>query len=323
MQIGYTLMSEEHGPRELVAIAERAEQLGFDFLVASDHFHPWVSEQQHSPNVWAVLGAVAQATNRVHLQTFVTCPILRYHPAIVAQQAATVALLSDGRFTLGLGAGERLNEHVVGQGWPPVSVRHEMLHEAIEIIRLLWKGGYQSFRGQHLTLEDARVFDLPDQPIELALAVSGLESVQLAIERADAMIATEPNAELVARFTESCPGASVTGQIPAAWAADEQSGLELAHRQFRWSALGWKVQAELPNPVNFDAAAQHVRPDDLAGTIPHGPDPANYVKALREFADAGFTRMALVQVGEDQDGFFEFWESTLRPALDEAGLTSN
>ncbi len=319
MEIGYTLMSEEHGPQALVEIARTAEDEGFDFLVMSDHFHPWVGEQQHSPNAWAVLGAVAQATERVHLQTFVTCPFLRYHPAVVAQQAATMALLSDGRFTLGVGAGERLNEHVVGRGWPPVSVRHEMLREAVEIIRLLWQGGYQSFRGRHLTLEDARLFDLPDEPIELAIAASGDDSLALAIELGDGLIATSPEAELVDRFRAGRSGAaSVTGQIPVAWAPDTGAALELAHRQFRWSALGWKVQAELPNPVNFEAAAQHVRPEDLAGAIPHGPDVGTYVAAVRQFADAGFDRVALVQVGDDQDGFFEFWRSTLRPELESA-----
>ncbi|MCU1503906.1 MAG: class F420-dependent oxidoreductase, partial [Ilumatobacteraceae bacterium] len=178
-------MSEEHGPRELVEVAVRAEAAGFEFLVQSDHFHPWVPEQQHSPNCWAVLGAVAQATSTVGLRTFVTCPIIRYHPAIVAQQAATLACLSGGRFTLSVGAGERLNEHVVGRGWPPVDVRHEMLGEAMEIIAALWEGGYQSYRGAHFALEDARLFDLPDARIPVAMAVSGPASLAVALVHAD------------------------------------------------------------------------------------------------------------------------------------------
>jgi G6PDH family F420-dependent oxidoreductase len=316
MRFGYTLMSEEHGPRELVAIARSAEEAGFEFLVQSDHFHPWVPEQQHSPNCWATLGAVAQATTTVKLRTFVTCPIIRYHPAIVAQQAATLACLSDGRFTLSVGAGERLNEHVVGMGWPAVEERHEMLEEALEIIRLLWEGGYHSYRGQHFNLEDARVFDLPDGPIPLAMAVSGPESLRVALAHADELIATEPVPELIDAFRkEKGAGAIATTQVPVAWAADEQSGLDVAHRMFRWSALGWKVQAELPNPVNFDAASKHVRPEDLAEQIPHGPAVEPYVAAVQKMVDGGFDQLAFVQVGEDQDGFFRFWNDELRPAL--------
>ncbi|MCU1388304.1 MAG: F420-dependent oxidoreductase, family, partial [Ilumatobacteraceae bacterium] len=167
MEIGYTLMTEEHGPVELVEIARRSEAVGFDFLVQSDHFHPWVPEQRHSPNAWALMGAVAVSTTTIGLQTFVTCPILRYHPAIVAQQAATIALLSNERFTLSVGAGERLNEHIIGRGWPPADVRHRMLREALDIITTLWTGGYHSYHGTYFDLEDAQVFDLPDRPIPL------------------------------------------------------------------------------------------------------------------------------------------------------------
>jgi G6PDH family F420-dependent oxidoreductase len=317
---GYTLMSEEHGPRELVDIARRAEDLGFDFLVSSDHYHPWVPEQQHSPYAWSVLGAVAAVTERIELATLVTCPIIRYHPAIVAQKAATIGLLSEGRFTLGLGAGERLNEHVVGLGWPPTQVRHEMLAEAIEIIRLLWQGGYQSYRGEHFTLEDARVFDLPDRPVPIAVAASGAESATLAAEYGDALVATEPEPSIVEAFTAAGGDAAQTwSQIPVCWGEDAGKALEVAHQQFRWSALGWKVQAELPNPVNFDAAAAQVRREDLSGSIPVGPDPQAYVDAVASFTDAGFERIAFVQVGPDQEGFFRFWRDELQGAL--AGST--
>ena len=316
MRFGYTLMSEEHGPRELVEIARRAEEVGFEFVVQSDHFHPWVPEQEHSPNCWTTLGAVAQATSTIGLRTFVTCPILRYHPAIVAQQAATLACLSENRFTLSVGAGERLNEHVVGLGWPAAEERHEMLGEALEIIRALWQGGYQSYRGEHFALEDARLFDLPEQPIPLAMAISGPESLQVALAHADELVATEPLPELIDAFRrEKGAGAAATTQVPVAWAADAAAGLEVAHRMFRWSALGWKVQAELPNPVNFAAAAQHVRPEDLAEQIPHGPDVAAYVAAVQKMADGGFDHLAFVQIGPDQDGFLRFWSEELRPAL--------
>lgn len=321
MQIGYTLMTEEHGPVELVEIARQSEALGFDFLAQSDHFHPWVPEQQHSPNAWALMGAVAASTSTIGLQTFVTCPILRYHPAIVAQQAATVALLSGNRFTLSVGAGERLNEHVVGRGWPPADVRHLMLREALDIITMLWTGGYHSYHGSYFDLEDARLFDLPDQPIPLAMAVSGRRSLQIAIEFADQLIATTPEPELIAAFRASNgDDAHATTQIGASYGSDADKALEVAHRQFRWSALGWKVQAELPNPVNFDAAAKFVRPEDLAETIPHGPDVDGYVSAVKASADAGFDRVAFVQVGDDQQSFLEFWDAELRDALNSEGL---
>jgi len=316
MEFGYTLMSEEHGPRDLVDIALRAEAAGFEFAVQSDHFHPWVPEQQHSPNAWTVLGAVAACTSTIKLQTFVTCPIIRYHPALVAQQAATLACLSDGRFTLGVGAGERLNEHVVGFGWPPADVRHEMLGEALDIIRQLWSGGYQSYHGSYFDIEDARIFDLPDAAIEIGVAISGEESLELAIEHGDQVIATNPLPELIQQFRERRgTDAHATTQLPVSYGPDSDAALKIAHRQFRWSALGWKVQAELPNPVNFDAASQYVRPEDLADTIPHGPDVETYVEAVRKMNAAGFDRLAFVQVGEEQESFLEFWERELRDAV--------
>ncbi len=316
MEFGYTLMSEEHGPLELLEIAERAEAAGFAFLVQSDHFHPWVPEQKHSPNAWTVLGGVAARTSTIELQTFVTCPIIRYHPAIVAQQAATLACMSNGRFTLGVGAGERLNEHVVGMGWPPVDLRHEMLDEALIVIRQLWSGGYQSFHGKHFDLEDARLFDLPAQPTKIDVAVSGEESLELAIKHGDGLIATSPVPELIEKFRASHGDSShATTQLPVLYGPNVDDALQVAHRQFRWSALGWKVQAELPNPINFDAASKYVRRQDLAATIPHGPDVDTYVEAVRDMSDAGFDRLAFVQIGEDQNAFFDFWHRELRDAL--------
>jgi G6PDH family F420-dependent oxidoreductase len=313
---GYTLMTEEHDPRELVDIARRAEDLGFDFLVSSDHYHPWVPEQGHSPYAWAVLGAVAAVTDRVGLATMVTCPTVRYHPAVVAQKAATLGVLSGGRFSLGVGAGERLNEHVVGRGWPPADVRHDMLAEALEIMALLWEGGYHSYRGEWFDVEDARVFDLPDEPVPVFVAASGRESAELAGRHGDGLVATEPDPSIVETFRKSGgEGKTTWSQIPVCWGEDEGAALETAHRQFRWSALGWKVQSELPNPVNFDAAAGSVRPEDLAGSIPHGPDPEPYVEAARTFAEAGYERLAFLQIGDDQEGFFRFWDSELRGRL--------
>lgn len=313
---GYTLMTEEHGPKELVDCAVRAEQSGFDFLVTSDHYHPWVPEQHHSPYAWSVLGAVAAVTERIELATLVTCPIIRYHPAIVAQKAATIGVLSDGRFTLGLGAGERLNEHVVGMGWPAADERQAMLDEAVEIMRLLWQGGYHSYRGEYYDVEDARVFDLPDQPVPIAVAAGGPQAAELAGRAGEGLVATDPEADLVDAFRAAGGDGNQTWcQIPVCWGDDTDTALQTAHDNFRWSALGWKVQAELPNPVNFAAAAETVRPEDLADSIPHGPDVERYTAAAAEYADAGFERIAFVQIGDEQDGFLRFWESELRGRL--------
>jgi G6PDH family F420-dependent oxidoreductase len=318
MEYGYTLMSEEHGPRALVDIARRAEEEDFSFLVQSDHYHPWVPEQQHSPYAWSVLGAVAVATESIELATYVTCPIIRYHPAVVAQKAATMALLSNERFTLSVGAGENLNEHVVGEGWPPVHVRHEMLAEAIEIMRLLWQGGYQRYQGEHFRVDDARIFDLPDRPVPIAVAVSGRASLDLALRLGDELVAVEPLGDLVRTFRAEKGSARVTGQIPVCFGTDAAAAREKAHERFRWAQLGWKVMAELPNPVNFAAATGPVSPEQVGDEIPHGPDVGPYVDAVKRYADAGFDRLAFVQIGDDQEQFFEFWRHELRDALREA-----
>jgi G6PDH family F420-dependent oxidoreductase len=227
-----------------------------------------------------------------------------------------VQVLADGRFTLGLGAGENLNEHVVGAGWPPTDVRHEMLSEAIEIMRTLWEGGYRSYRGIHFTVEDARIFDLPDRPIPIAVAASGPESVRLAIEQGDELVATDPDGELVRTFRDARGAEShATCQIPVCVGPDRGAAMATAHRMFRWSPLGWKVMAELPNPVNFDAASSFVTPEDVAERIPCGDDVEAVVDAARRYADAGFDRIAFVQIGEDQQSFFRMWEESLRDRL--------
>jgi G6PDH family F420-dependent oxidoreductase len=289
----------------------RAEELGFDFAVISDHYNPWLTSQGHSGYAWSVLGAAAQATERIPLMTYVTNPTVRYHPAIVAQKAATVALLSEGRFTLGLGAGENLNEHIVGQGWPPAETRHEMLGEAIDIIRDLWNGSYVTFHGEHFDVEDARLYTLPDEQVPLHLAVSGERSVELALDRADGMIAVQPDSSLTEPFGDK----PRIGQLACSVHEDKDEALRLAHERFRFAAQGWKVMAELPNPINFEAATEPVRPEDMADKVPHGPDPEPYLEAIEEWADAGFDHIALVQVGPDQEAFFRFWEEKLAPEL--------
>lgn len=309
-RFGYTLMTEQSGPRELVAYAQRAEQVGFDFEVSSDHYSPWLVEQGHAPYAWTVLGAVAQVTERVDLMTYVTCPTMRYHPAVVAQKAATLQLLAEGRFTLGLGSGENLNEHVVGDGWPAVGVRQEMLVEAIEIIRALHAGGLVDFRGDHFDVESARIWDLPDDGVPIGVAVSGERSIEQLAPLADHLVAVEPRADLVESWNavDGAPrigdGARAVGQIPICWAPDADEAQELAHEQFRWFAGGWKVNADLPTPAGFAGATQFVTPDDVAGSIACGPDLDAIVESVRPFWEAGFTDVALVQVGDaSQDRF--------------------
>lgn len=316
-RFGYTLMTEQSGPRELVDYAARAERAGFDFEVTSDHYFPWLEEQGHAGYAWSMLGAVTQVTDRVELMTYVTCPIMRYHPAVVAQKAATIGLLSDGRFMLGMGAGENLNEHVVGRGWPPVNVRHEMFDEALTIITDLLAGGYVNFSGRHFRVDSARLWDLPEQRLPIAVAVSGAQAIDAFAPRADAMIAVEPNPDLVQRWDRvtSAPSRKI-GQIPICWDRDKDAAIARAHAQFRWFGGGWKVNAELPGPAGFAGASQFVRPEDVADSIACGPEVEPMVDSVRAFWEAGFTDIALVQVGDEhQREFLDFAETELLPAL--------
>jgi G6PDH family F420-dependent oxidoreductase len=319
MRIGYTMMCEQADPRQLVRDVVRAEELGFDFAVISDHYNPWLTSQGHSGYAWSVLGAAAQATERIPLMTYVTNPTVRYHPAIVAQKAATMGLLSEGRFTLGLGAGENLNEHVVGQGWQPANVRHEKLTEAVEIIRALFAGGYVNYRGVHFDVDSAKLWDLPAEAVKIGIAVSGKQSCALAGEHADLMIATEPKPELGELF-DAAGGAGKPriGQLGVSYGTDRDAAIERAHDQFRWFGLGWKVNSELPGPASFEAASQFVRPEDVAQSIPCGSDVQAFVDGVTPFAEAGFTDLALVQIGGDQqDAFFDWAPKELLPALRE------
>jgi G6PDH family F420-dependent oxidoreductase len=316
MQLGYTMMTEQAGPQDLVSHVVGAEEAGFDFAVCSDHYVPWLDEMGHSPHAWTVLGAAAQATSRIPLMTFVTCPTFRYHPAVVAQQAATLQLLSGGRFTLGLGAGENLNEHVAAEAWPPVDIRHEMLVEAVEIIGALFDGGYVSVRGEHFDVESAKLWDLPEKRVPIGIAVSGSQSCELAGELADLMIAVEPDAELGQAF-DAAGGAGKprVGQLPICYDPDRSAAVTRAHTLFRWFGLGWKVNAELPGPPAFDSASAFVREDDVAENIPCGDDVDAVLQAAQAYADAGFTHLALVQIGGDhQQPFLDWTQRTLLPA---------
>jgi G6PDH family F420-dependent oxidoreductase len=318
--LGYTLMTEQAGPKQLVRDAAAAEQAGFDFEVMSDHYSPWLDGQGHAPNAWSTLGAVSQVTERVELMTYVTCPLMRYHPTVVAQQAATVGLLSDNRFTLGLGAGENLNEHVVGLGWPAANVRHEMFAEALTIIAELFDGGYVNHVGAHYRVDSAKLWDLPERRVPIATAVSGAQSIALCAPRADAMVAVEPDAEACREWDARGGPPRKIGQLPICWDTDREAAVDRAHEQFRWFAGGWKVNAELPGPSAFAAATQFVRRDDVAASIPCGPDVEPIAAAVAEFREAGFTDVALIQIGgAHQQEFLTFAEKELLPELRAAG----
>ena len=318
-RFGYTLMTEQSGPKELVRYAISAEQAGFDFEVSSDHFSPWLVSQGHAPNAWTLLGAVAHATERVDLYTYVTCPTMRYHPAVVAQQAATLQILADGRFTLGVGSGENLNEHVVGRGWPTVQRRHDMLREAIVIIRQLLSGDLVDHKGEYFQVDSARIWDVPDDPVTIGVAVSGQRSLDAFATVSDHMIAVEPDAKLVdgwhsARQATGLPGGGrVIGQIPICWDPDREAAVKRAHEQFRWFGGGWAVNADLPTPAGFAGATQFVSPQVVADIIPCGPDLDAIAEAVSAYWEAGFTDVALVQIGDDlQD---EFLHKAAEPLL--------
>ncbi|MGV9824202.1 TIGR03557 family F420-dependent LLM class oxidoreductase [Gordonia sp. NPDC003429] len=310
IRFGYTLMTEQAGPKALVADAVAAEHVGFDFAVSSDHYSPWLSAQGHAPYAWAVLGAVAQATDRIDLMTYVTCPTMRYHPAVVAQKAATLQLLADGRFTLGLGSGENLNEHVIGEGWPAVTDRQSMLVEAIDIIRALFDGALVDIRGDYFQVDSARLWDLPEVEVPIGVAVAGERGIAQFAPLADHLIAVQPDSALIDTWNtvDGAPRigaeARAIGQIPICWDPDPDIATARAHEQFRWFGGGWDVNADLRTTAGFAAATQYVTPADVAASIPCGPDLDAIVEAVRAYWEAGFTDVALVQIGgESQQAF--------------------
>ena len=311
MKIGYKLIAECYSPQEIVRQAVRAEEAGFDFVEVSDHFHPWFDSQGHSGFAWSMLAAAAARTESIELATGVTCPFIRYHPAIVAQAAATTALLSEGRFTLGVGSGEQLSEHVVGHGWPAVGTRHEMFRESLEIIRLLWSGGYHSYEGKHLTLEDAKMFDLPETPPRIAVAIGGPSSARIAAELGDGIFTTDPDPTLTNAYAEAGGTGPKYTEVPLSWAPNEDAAASSAHEKFRFGLMDWKVLAELPNTVNFESATSFVTEEDVAGTFACGPDAEQHLAVTQQFVDAGFDHLALVNAGPDPDGFFDFFTNEL------------
>jgi len=314
VELGYTLSSEEFAPNDLVAQARRAEEAGFAFALISDHFHPWMDSQGHSPFVWTTLGGVANVTERMQIGTGVTAPIIRYHPAIIAQAAATVAAMMPGRFFLGVGTGEYLNEHITGEHWPPISRRQDMLVEAVGIIRDLWAGGYTTRYGDFYTVENARLYTLPEALPPIHVAASGTESAAMAGKLGDGLISTSPDGETVTTFSASGgEGKPRYGQMTICWAEDEQEAMQTAYKYWGYTVLPGQMSQELALPAYYDAGAELVTPEDVAKKVVCGNDVERYLKQIQQYVDAGFTHVYLHQVGPDQEGYIRFAERELLP----------
>ena len=318
--IGYTLSSEEHPPRALVANAARAERSGFEFLTISDHYHPWVTAQGHSPAVWPVLGGVAASTERIRVGVGVTCPIQRIHPAVVAHQAATCSLLFEGRFFLGVGTGELLNEHVIGLRWPPPEVRLDMLDEAVGIMRALWTGETLDHRGAHYTVENARLFDPPSAPIPVIVSGFGPKSASRAAALGDGYWGHGGDTESIERYEKDGGTGPKFAQVNLCWSEDASEARRTVHHIWPNGAVKGALSQDLPTWSHFEAAAEMVTEEDATESVPCGPDPQPVVESIKQFVENGFDHLHLHQIGPDQEGFLRFWEAKLRPALAEAGL---
>lgn len=314
MDLGYALSSEEHEPLALVGNARAAEEAGFGYALVSDHFHPWLDAQGHSPFVWSVLGGIATATETLVVGTGVTCPLIRTHPAVIAQAAATTAAMMPGRFFLGVGTGENLNEHIVGRRWPSADERRAMLREAVEVMRLLWSGDLVSHRGRHYTVVDARLYTLADEPPRVVVAAGGEEAAELAGEIGDGLVATAPDAALTQAFDAAGGTGPRYGQLTVCWAPTEEEGRRTAMRWWPTAALRGPVSQELPLPQHFEESLAMVTEDDVAAAVPCGPDPGPIHERIGAFREAGFDHVYLHQAGLDQEGFLRFAERELLPA---------
>jgi G6PDH family F420-dependent oxidoreductase len=313
-EIGYFLSSEEHGPDALVRQAQQAEQAGFRSVWISDHYHPWNDRQGHSPFVWSVIGGIA-ATTRLRVTTAVTCPTVRIHPAVLAQAAATAALMLPGRFLFGVGSGENLNEHILGARWPRVEVRLEMLEEAVEVMRKLWKGKLTSHDGRFYQVENARIYSLPDEPPPVLMSALGQKSVSLAARVADGLISTQPDRESLERYAAEGGKGLRQGGLKVCWGRDEQAARKTAFELWPNNLLPGQLAQELALPSHFDQATQLVTEDEVAELIPCGPDPERHLASIRQYLDAGFDEVYVSQIGDDQAGFFDFWRRELAPRL--------
>ncbi|MFC0111304.1 TIGR03557 family F420-dependent LLM class oxidoreductase [Kibdelosporangium aridum] len=315
VSFGYFLSCEEFGPRELVRQAKMAEAAGFERLWISDHFHPWNAEQGHSPFVWSVIGALSEATT-LPITTAVTCPTFRIHPAVIAQAAATAAVQLDGRFVLGVGSGEALNEHILGDHWPSADVRLAKLEEAVEVIRALHRGDEVTYHGKHYTVENARIYTLPEKPPPIYVSGFGPKAARLAGRIGDGFMCVMPDADLLKTF-RAAAGVDLPAQsgMKVCHAPTEEQAVATAHRIWPNEQLPGELAQILPTPRHFEQAAQLVKPEMMADALPCGPDPEPYVSAVRQYVDAGYDEVYIQQIGPDQEAFFEFWQHQVRPQI--------
>jgi coenzyme F420-dependent glucose-6-phosphate dehydrogenase len=315
IEFGYTLSSEEHAPRVLVENARRAEECGFDFVSISDHFHPWIGEQGHSPFVWSVLGGIAATTERIGVGVGVTCPILRIHPAILAHATATTACLLGERFVWGVGTGEALNEHVLGARWPAPDVRLEMLEEAVGVIRRLWTGETVDHRGRYFEVENARLFDPPPTAVPIVVSGFGPSAVHLAARIGDGYWGHSPDKQPLEHYAAAGGTGPRYAQLNVCWAPDAATARKTVHRVWPNAGVKGQLSQDLPTWSHFEQAAEMVTEADATASVPCGPAVEPVVESAAAFVDAGYDHLYVHQIGPDQDGFFRFWEESLRPAL--------
>jgi coenzyme F420-dependent glucose-6-phosphate dehydrogenase len=314
VELGYALSSEEFTPRALVRFAQRAEEVGFSFALISDHYHPWTLKQGQSPFVWSVIGGIAATTKTLRLGTGVTCPTMRIHPAIVAQAAATAASMMPGRFFLGVGAGENLNEHIVGGKWPPSEIRQERLEEAIHILRMLWEGGVKSHRGRYFVVENAQVFTLPDELPPIFIAAGGEKAAAVAAKIGDGLITAGDEEKVLNKFNAAGGKKKPRySQVTVCWAKSEKEARRTVHDVWPISGLPWPLLSNLALPSHFEEAAKLVTEDMLAESIPCGPDAKRHIEAIQKCIDYGANHVYVHQVGQDQEGFFDFYKREVLP----------
>jgi len=314
-QFGLTLSSEEHDPRRLLDIATLAEGHGFDFVSISDHYHPWIAEQGHSPFVWSVLGALAERTSTLAVAVGVTCPTVRIHPAILAQATATTSRLLGARFTWGVGSGEALNEHVLGDRWPPAGRRLEMLEEAIAVVRRLWTGEQVTHYGTHYTVENARIYDVPHVPIPIIVSAFGPEAAEVAARAGDGLWLAGPDTEAIGRWRDRGGEGPVYAQLTLCWAASQDEAVTTAHRLWPNTAIPGQLSQDLPTPAHFEQASSIVTAAMIAESTPCGPDVGPILEQVEAMIDAGIDHVYFHQIGPDQEGFGTFWSDELQPQL--------
>ncbi|GHC87057.1 TIGR03557 family F420-dependent LLM class oxidoreductase [Streptomyces flavofungini] len=313
---GYFLASEEFTPAELLEQARAAEQAGFTHLAISDHYHPWTGEQGQSPFVWSMIGALAQVTS-LPVTTFVTCPTVRMHPAVNAQAVATSGVLTGNRFRFGVGSGEALNEHILGDAWPAVDVRLEMLEEAVHVIRRLQSGDEITHRGKHYTVENARLYTVPDEPVPIYVSGFGPKAAALAGRIGDGFVTMTPDADLVGQFRRAGGGQKpVLGGVKVCWGTDRDQAVTTAHRLWPTQFLPGELGQVLPDPAHFEQAATLVTEEAVADGMVCGADADEHVRAVAAYVDAGFDEVYVGQIGPDQQGFFDFCRSDVLPRLD-------